>query len=85
MERISAFADSIISRNKFAFVIGRYKLDPAVMLHEVMHELSSKKLKGILLKIDYEKAYDIINWNFVEEVPSRKGFDPWLQSWIMKT
>jgi len=55
------------------------------MLHEVMHELSSKKLKGILLKIDYEKAYDIINWNFVEEVPSRKGFDPWLQSWIMKT
>ena len=54
------------------------------MLHEVMHELSSKKLKGILLKIDYEKAYDIINWNFVEEVP-RKGFDPWLQSWIMKT
>jgi len=58
MERISLFADSLISRNLFAFVKGRYILDLAVMLPEVMHKLSSKKLRRV---VDYEKAYDSIN------------------------
>lgn len=45
------------------------------MLHEIMHELKKKKMSGVILKIDFEKAYDNIRWDFVEEVLIKKGFD----------
>jgi hypothetical protein len=28
-----------------------------------------------LLKIDFKKAYDRVNWQFLREVPIKKGFD----------
>jgi hypothetical protein len=55
------------------------------MLHEILHELKSKKLEGVIMKIDFEKAYDSVKWEFVEQVMARKDFDPKLQQWIMST
>ena len=46
------------------------------MLHEIVHDIKVKKKQGVLFKIDFEKAYDSIKWEFVEEVLTRKGFDP---------
>ena len=44
------------------------------MLHEIIHELGSQKLEGVILKLDFEKAYDSISWDFVEEILCRKHF-----------
>ena len=85
MDRLTLLADRIISKSHFAFVKGRYILDGAVMLHEVMLEMRHKKLKGVVLKRDFEKAYDSINWEFVEEVLHKKKFDPKIINWIMQT
>lgn len=55
------------------------------MLQEILHELKSTKKSGVILKLDFEKAYDKVNWDFLEEVLLRKGFsDTWIQ-WISKT
>jgi hypothetical protein len=44
-------------------------------LHEIIHELKSKRSRAILLKLDFEKAYDTIHRQFLHEVLVRKGFD----------
>jgi hypothetical protein len=31
------------------------------MLHETIHELHRKKMNGVILKLDFEKAYDKVN------------------------
>lgn len=72
LDRISGVVDKIVIRSQTAFIKGTYILDGAMILHETMHELSQKKMKGVILKIDFEKAYDSINWNFMEGVLKRK-------------
>jgi hypothetical protein len=50
-----------------------------VILHEVIHELKRTRKHGVLFKIDLEKAYDKVRWDFVQEVMEGKGFPT---SWI---
>ena len=32
------------------------------------HEIHRNKESGIILKLDYEKAYDRVNWTFIEDM-----------------
>jgi hypothetical protein len=53
---------------------GRYILDGVVTLHETIHELHHKNLNGVILKIDFEKAYNKFKWSFLQETLHMKGF-----------
>ena len=85
MDRLTEVAGKIISPSQTAFIKGRYILDGAVMLHEIIHELQTHKEEGVIFKIDFEKAYDRISWDFVEEIMTAKGFDKKLRDWIMSS
>jgi hypothetical protein len=41
-------------------------------------------MNGILLKVDFEKAYDKVNWSFLEQALRIKGFDPKWCRWIQQ-
>jgi hypothetical protein len=43
-------------------------------LHEILHDTKSKKRDGIILKLDFEKAYDKISWSFLFEARNKEGF-----------
>jgi hypothetical protein len=75
----------IISKNQSGFIKGRNVLEGVVVLHEVLHELKKSKRKGLLLKIDFEKAYDRVRWSFLEQIMVDRGFPPKWVSWVMKT
>jgi hypothetical protein len=68
-------AHIIIDPSQTAFIKGRLILDGALSLHEIIHELKRRNSKAILLKLDFEKSYDIVSWQFLREVLIRKGFD----------
>jgi hypothetical protein len=53
---------------------GRIILDGVVTLHETVHELHSKKLNEVILKLDFEKAYDKVKWSFLQQTLRMKGF-----------
>jgi hypothetical protein len=53
-----------------------------VILHEVIHELKRTGRHGVLFKIDFDKSYDKLSWDFVKEVMVEKGFPP---IWIKQT
>jgi hypothetical protein len=51
---------------------------------EVLRESKYRKQQGVVLKNDFEKAYDKVNWSFLFDCCSQKGFsDSWLV-WIRK-
>jgi hypothetical protein len=82
--RLSTCINKVISENQFGFVKCKYILDCVVALHEIIHEIKKKKQNGIILKIDFEKAYDKVNWYFLYNMLQQKGFgDRWCD-WVMK-
>jgi hypothetical protein len=53
---------------------GRNILNGVVTLHETVHELHTKNLNGVILKLDFEKAYDKVKRSFVQQTLRMKGF-----------
>lgn len=72
--RINVVAGRLISSNQTTFIKGRYILESVVTAHEVIHSVNQKKEQGIVLKLDYEKAYDRVNWEFLMETLAKRGF-----------
>jgi len=56
-----------------------------VVLHEVLHELHRSKARSLVLKVDFEKAYDRVRWDFLEKVMKGKGFPTKWINWTMST
>jgi hypothetical protein len=82
--RISEVAHAVVRPTQTAFMPGRHILEGVVFLHETIHELHRKKLDGVLLKIDFEKAYDKVKWNFLQQDLRMKVFDPKWCKWIQE-
>jgi hypothetical protein len=76
--RLNTVADHVVRPSQTAFMQGKNILDGVVTLHERVHELHSKKLNGVILKLDFEKAYDKVKWSFLQQTLRMKGFsDEW--------
>lgn len=52
---------------------------------EVLHQVRKTKKKRILFKLDFEKAYDLVNWKFLQEVLGRRGSGDTFTRWIANT
>lgn len=59
----------MISYLQSNFIPGRGTTDNVIVTQEIVHYMQkSKDKKGsTILKIDIEKAYDNVDWNFLEE------------------
>lgn len=75
MSRLAPIAQRVIHKSQSAFLKGRNILEGLVALQEIVHELKKNKKAAILLKLDFEKAYNRVNWECIREVLLRKGFE----------
>jgi hypothetical protein len=73
--RLTPIAHRTISFVQTAFIKGRQILDGALALHEILDELHVSHQPAIILKLDFEKAYDRVNWAFLRTVLTQKGFE----------
>ncbi|KAB2625226.1 ribonuclease H protein [Pyrus ussuriensis x Pyrus communis] len=76
-----------ISPSQNAFVEGRQIQDNILVAHEVFHLLKLRKVKTkfeLAMKIDMNKAYDRIEWNFLEAVMVQMGFHRWWINMVMR-
>uniref|UniRef100_A0A452Y2A6 Reverse transcriptase domain-containing protein n=1 Tax=Aegilops tauschii subsp. strangulata TaxID=200361 RepID=A0A452Y2A6_AEGTS len=51
-----------------AFSKGRRIHDGILSLHEIVHEVRSHGQKGVFLKLDFQKAYNRLDWDFLRLV-----------------
>ncbi|GLT27528.1 hypothetical protein SLA2020_025150 [Shorea laevis] len=82
--RIKKVVDEIIGEEQMAFLRGRQLIDGVVIANEVVDEARKKKKKAFLFKIDFEKAYDKVSWDFLDYMMLRMGFCAKWRNWILE-
>ena len=62
--RLSSFMSFLVSPTQSAFQSGKSTLDSIMMANELIHFCSKRKKEVSMLKIDFTKAFDSVDWFF---------------------
>ncbi|GKE16052.1 RNA-directed DNA polymerase, eukaryota [Tanacetum coccineum] len=80
--RLSLVIGDLISEVQSAFVPQRQILDGPFILNELLSWCKHKKLKALIFKVDFEKAFDCVRWDYLDDVLKSFGFGYKWCSWI---
>ena len=80
--RIVKVLPEIIHSNQTGYVSGRYIGEAARSILDIMDYTKTYDIPGLLLFIDFEKAFDSLEWNFMFKCLEVFGFGPSLIRWV---
>ncbi|RVW19306.1 LINE-1 reverse transcriptase-like [Vitis vinifera] len=80
--RLKKVLGRVVSLDQNAFVKGRQILDASLIANEVIDTWQKRKEKGLICKLDIEKAYDSISWDFLMKILRKLGFGARWMEWI---
>ncbi|RVW37434.1 putative mitochondrial protein [Vitis vinifera] len=52
------------------------------LANEIVDEKRRSREEGVVFKINFEKAYDHVSWDFLDHVLEKKGFSPRWRNWM---
>lgn len=85
VNRLRPLMVKLTQQNQIGFIPGRDITDNIMVTQEVVHSL--KNFRGnkweMILKIDLEKAYDRLNWDFLWDMLLIIGLPSWLVDVIL--
>ena len=63
--RIKPILKDLIPPTQTGFVDGRFIGDSTRLIYDIIEVTNNKNMTGLLMLIDFEKAFDSISWNFM--------------------
>ncbi|GJW84461.1 RNA-directed DNA polymerase, eukaryota [Tanacetum coccineum] len=80
--RLSMVISDLISDVQSAFVSNRQILDGPFILNELLSWCKYHKTKAMIFKVDFEKAFDSVRWDYLDGILSNFGFGAKWRGWI---
>ncbi len=79
--RLRGILKDIISQEQKGFLAERYIGENTRLVYDVMQHLAEKNKKGLIMLIDFEKAFDSLEWNYIEKVLMAYNFGDEFRKW----
>jgi hypothetical protein len=80
--RLATVMDRLVTQTQSAFIKGRQLVDGVVVINEVVDLARRNGQSCLIFKVDFEKAYDSVEWSFLDYMLGRFGFCTKWRDWI---
>ena len=72
--RLKKVIGSVVSIEQSSYVSERNIMNRPLLVNEIISWAKRKKEKVLLFKVDFDKAFDSLSWNYSEDVMRQMGF-----------
>jgi len=72
----------IINNGQTGFLKDRFIGENIRLIYSIINYTNTEQIPGLLLFIDFEKAFDTIKWSFIEKTLKYINFGTSLVTWI---
>ena len=80
--RLKKVLDNLINENQKGFIAGRFLGENVRLIYDVLFEAKKQNIPGLLLSIDFEKAFDTVSWSFISNVLDYFNFGNSIKKWV---
>jgi hypothetical protein len=80
--RMQTVMTSLVHKNQYGFIKGRTIHDCLAWAYEYIHLCHISKKEIIVLRLDFEKAFDTVEHELILQVLSHRGFGPKWLGWV---
>ena len=80
--KLKTVITKLINTDQSGFISGRYIGENTKLVYDLMQFVEEKNIPGLLLLVDFEKAFDSVSWVFIHKVLKFFNFGPSIQKWV---
>ena len=80
--RIKSVFDQFVSKIQTGFINGRSIGDSTWLIYDIIHHTEKHNLDGLLMTIDFEKAFNSLSWQFLYKTLEIFKFGKSFINWI---
>ena len=81
-KRLKRVINKLVNKNQMTFMKGRQIMDATLIASECVDFRLKGNTPGVMCKLDIEKAYDHVNWDFLLNTLRQMGFGERWVAWI---
>ena len=81
-ERLKCYLNKLIHDDQKGFISGRFIGENTRLIYDLMYETKRLQIPGMILLIDFEKAFDTVSWSFIDKVLDIFNFGTSIKNWV---
>ena len=81
-KRVEKVLALLINPDQTGFMKGRYIGQNIRLINDILEQTKLQNIPGILLQLDFQKAFDTIEWEFIQRTIALFNFGECIQRWI---